>query len=139
MTNRKRYVIDTNVLISAILLSKSRSQLAFDCALESGYLLASLETLEELKTVLMRPKFQRYQSIEERMVFYEVFCESVQVIDILQMVEECRDPKDNKFLEVAVNGNADMIISGDLDLLDLNPFRGIEIVSVAQFLDILYG
>ena len=130
----KRYVIDTNVLVSAILLSQSRPQLAFDYALESGSLLVSSETLEELRTVLMRPKFARYHDLEVRMFFYEVFCQSVQIVNIIQAVTECRDPKDDKFLEVAVNGDADMIISGDSDLLVLNPFREIEIISVNEFL-----
>ncbi|WP_079680589.1 putative toxin-antitoxin system toxin component, PIN family [Planktothrix sp. PCC 11201] len=49
-------------------------------------------------------------------------------------IEECRDPKDNKYLELAVSGNADYIITGDKDLLVLNPFRAISIITVDQFL-----
>jgi predicted nucleic acid-binding protein len=49
-------------------------------------------------------------------------------------VKGCRDPKDDKFLEIALNGHADLIISGDKDLLDLNPFRGIPILSPAGYL-----
>jgi predicted nucleic acid-binding protein len=49
-------------------------------------------------------------------------------------VQGCRDPRDDKFLEVAFNGRADVIISGDADLLDLNQFRGIPILSPRDFL-----
>nr|WP_232285716.1 putative toxin-antitoxin system toxin component, PIN family [Crocosphaera chwakensis] len=52
-------------------------------------------------------------------------------------MNECRDPKDNKFLEVAVNGNATHIITGDKDLLELHPFRGISILKPKQFLQII--
>lgn len=132
--NLKRYVVDTNVLISAVLLSNSKAQLAFDYALESGYLLVSENTLFEFRSVLSRSKFERYKSLTERLFFYEIFVQSVQIVNIVEKVTECRDPKDNKFLEVAVNGKADTIVSGDSDLLILHPFRGIEILSVNDFL-----
>ncbi len=57
------------------------------------------------------------------------------LIEIKEKVEECRDPKDNKFLELAINGKATAIVSGDKDLLILHPFRGIPIVTVSQFLN----
>jgi uncharacterized protein len=56
------------------------------------------------------------------------------LIKIQEKIEECRDPKDNKFLELAIDGKATEIVSGDQDLLILHPFRGIPIVTVSQFL-----
>jgi predicted nucleic acid-binding protein len=58
----------------------------------------------------------------------------VEIIDVLQSIRESRDPKDDKFLEAAVNGRADVIVTGDKDLLDLNPFRGIAILTPAAYL-----
>ncbi len=52
-----------------------------------------------------------------------------------QIIKECRDPKDDKFLEVAINGNATYIITGDKDLLELHPFRGVDIITATQFLE----
>jgi len=57
------------------------------------------------------------------------------LVDIDVSITTCRDPKDNKFLELAVSSNAQMIISGDEDLLVLHPFQDIRILSPRQFLD----
>lgn len=59
---------------------------------------------------------------------------SAELVAIAEPVVACRDPTDDKFLELAVNGHADLIVSGDADLLVLNPFRGIPILSAAAFL-----
>ena len=58
----------------------------------------------------------------------------VEIVDVLQTIRVSRDPKDDKFLEAAVNGRADVLVSGDKDLLDLSPFRGIPIVTPAAYL-----
>ncbi len=55
-------------------------------------------------------------------------------IELAEKITVCRDPKDNKFLELAVAGNADCIVTGDKNLLILNPFRGIKIISTSDFL-----
>jgi putative PIN family toxin of toxin-antitoxin system len=57
-------------------------------------------------------------------------------IETNETISECRDPKDNKFLELAVCGKADFIISGDEDLLVLNPFRNIQMITPDSFLKI---
>ena len=58
---------------------------------------------------------------------------SAELVSITERIITCRDPKDDKFLELAVNGHADLIVSGDADLLTLDPFRGIPIVTPAAF------
>lgn len=60
-------------------------------------------------------------------------------IDIIEEIKECRDEKDNKFLELAISGNADFIITGDNDLLVLNPFRTIQIITPKSFLEFIYS
>ncbi len=132
MTN-KRFVLDTNVIISAVLLPHSVPRQAFDKALARGVVLASVATLDELDEVLRRKKFDRYVVEEKRLQFLEVFIRDSSIVDVLDVVTDCRDPKDNKFLELAISGNATQLISGDPDLLVLSPFRGIPIITPQAF------
>jgi predicted nucleic acid-binding protein len=72
--------------------------------------------------------------VEDRQRFLRLFGRIVEQVTVLHVVRACRDPKDDKFLELGVNGTADVIVTGDADLVALNPFRGIRIVSAAEFL-----
>jgi len=135
MIPTKRIVVDTNTIISRLLLPDSVTAKAVQKALGHGDLLFSSATLNELETVLSRPKFDRYLSVDERKEFFHLLSRLVIWVEIVRPVKVCRDPKDDKFLEVALNGKADVIISGDNDLLVLNPYMGIPIVSPRQFLD----
>jgi putative PIN family toxin of toxin-antitoxin system len=92
--------------------------------------------LSELKNVLRRTKFEKYITQEERQIFLAEFVEQVVFFSPIESIEECRDPKDNKYLELAVTGQAECIVTGDEDLLILNPFRGIQIVKIQEFLEI---
>jgi putative PIN family toxin of toxin-antitoxin system len=134
VTNELRVIVDTNVAISAMLDSESTPGRAVDVAAKQGTLLISKETILELETVLIRPKFDRFVSLERRMEFLGTLVEQAVAVEINDFVRECRDPKDDKFLELAVSGNASHIVSGDVDLLVLHPFRGIDIVTPQAFL-----
>jgi uncharacterized protein len=129
------YVFDNNVLVSALLFANSSPRKAFELALDIGKILISKETVNELNNLLSRSKFERYISQQKRERFLLSFVQKDMLIDIQEKIEECRDPKDNKFLELAINGKATAIISGDKDLLVLHPFRGISIFTVSQFLN----
>ena len=129
-----RYVFDTNVLVSALLFQASKPGLAFDRALDSGTILTSAECIGELNDVLSRAKFNRYVDPDERQRFLGALIREARLVDIRESVEACRDPKDDQVLELAVNGRAGAIITGDADLLALNPFRGIPIITPAEFL-----
>ncbi|BEV09294.1 MULTISPECIES: putative toxin-antitoxin system toxin component, PIN family [unclassified Methylophilus] len=133
MSEALRVVCDTNTLISYLLLPNSVSSIAVRKAFEQGVLLVSESTLNELADVLSRPKFDRYISLEDRQAFFRLFSRMYERVNIVYPVNACRDPKDNQFLEVAVNGGASMIITGDADLLVLHPFQGISILTAAQF------
>jgi len=85
--------------------------------------------MNELKEVLSRSKFDGYISRRERAIFLAQLESISEPIPTIQLVRECRDPKDDKFLEVALNGGADVIITGDADLLGRGPWRGIAILS----------
>ena len=84
--------------------------------------------------MLGREKFDRYITREDRERFLAAFIGAAKFIEITEHVSACRDPKDDKFLELAVSGQATCIVTGDDDLLVLHPFREIPILSVAQFL-----
>ena len=134
MSNRVRYVFDTNVIISALLFENSKPAQAFQYALVNGKVLLSLDLLEELNEVLGRKKFNKYVTNEEREEFLEALIERAVLIEIVENVQECRDPKDDKVLELALNGEAQYIITGDRDLLVLNPFRNVRVITVEDFL-----
>jgi uncharacterized protein len=107
---------------------------AVERAVTKAQLVATLETLRELIEKLHSPKFDRYVRRERRDVLLERVASLVEIIDVLQSIRAARDPKDDKFLEAAINGRADVIVTGEKDLLDLNPFRGIAIVTPAAYL-----
>lgn len=134
MQNDLRFVFDTNVLLSALLLKQSVSRPALDWALEHGTLLRSRATLDELNEVVWRKRFDKYVAEEERTLFLTAFMDVAELVEITEAIDECRDPKDNKFLELAVSGRAACIVSGDNDLLVLDPFRGIRVLPPRDFL-----
>ena len=129
-----RFVFDTNVIVSALLFNDSVPGQAFIRALNHGMILVSGVLVGELSRVLGRDRFDRYVTREERDAFLESLIRESNLIEITEAVQVCRDPKDDQVLELAVNGNAAYIVTGDADLLVLNPFRGVEIVTPAEFL-----
>ena len=136
MKSDLRCVVDTGVAVSALLLPRSVPRQAFDAAAR-GRLLVSEATIGELDDVLRRPKFNTYLSEERRLTFLAALLREAEMVDVMDVVTACRDPKDNKFLELALSGQANHIITGDLDLLVLHPFRGIAVVNPKAFLTML--
>jgi uncharacterized protein len=128
-----RSVVDTNGFVSAVVSSVSVPRKAVDKALDQSVLLLSQATLDELTEVLFRSKLDRYVSQKERRVFLSQLESVAEFVPSIRIVRECRDPKDDKFLEVGLNGRADLIITGDKDLLGMNPWRGIEILSPRDY------
>lgn len=133
MTSSERFVLDTNVVVSAVLLPRSVPRQAFDLACIQDLVLVSESMLDELNDVLRRSRFERYVSEEERLQFLTTFIRDATIVEVTEVITDCRDSKDNKFLEVAVSGNATHVISGDADLLVLHPFRGISVVIPQTF------
>ena len=133
------WVLDTNLLISRLLVPSGTAAKAVNHALERGILLVSEATLQELATVLARSKFDPYVSREDRQQFIRLLGGVARVVAIPAPIRACRDPKDDKFLEVAVHGEARAIITGDADLLDLDPFHRIRILRPADFLQLNDG
>ena len=134
MRERERIVADTNCLVSRLLLPSSVPGNAVRRAADSGLLLASEATMNELADVLARPKFDRYISLADRQQFLRLLGRVAEFVPTVYPVRECRDPKDDKFLELALNGRAHLIITGDAGLLALHPWREIAIVTPARYL-----
>ena len=131
----ERVVLDTNVLISGLFSTTSTPARAVEHAISSGQLVATAATLRELITKLLSPKFDRYIPRGRRDALLLRLAPLIEIVEVVQPIRASRDPNDDKFLEAAVNGRADVIVSGDGDLLELNPFRGIAILAPVAYLD----
>ena len=134
MTSELRAVLDTSVIVSAVLLPHSVPRQAFDRVQEKGKVLISEATVDEVNEVLRRRRFDRYLGEGQRLEFLARLIREAELVDVTETVTKCRDPKDDKFLELAISGQATYLISGDKDLLVLHPFRGIQVVSPQMFL-----
>ena len=135
MSSRPRFVFDTNAIVSAFLFENSAPGIALLVALEQGEVLLSVQIATELRAVLGRQKFDRYLPLQQRERLLKALIQSCVLIDVTSSIDACRDPKDNTVLELAVSGAAHCIISGDEDLLTLNPFREIPILKPVTFLE----
>jgi len=135
MSDCLRVVVDTNVLISRLLAPNTAPAQALSHVVRHGQLLASNATLDELAEVLGRPKFDRYLTLDERQQFIRLLARIVDLPTITHRFSDCQDPRDNKFLDLAVSGAANAIISGDNDLLALHPFHDIPILKPADYLE----
>lgn len=109
---------------------------AFARSLEHGTLLISSSLIEELSDVLSRDKFDRYISREDRERFLESLIREAELVEICEAVQECRDPMDDHVLGLAISGNASYIVTGDSDLLIMDPFRGVRIVTPSKLFEL---
>ncbi|MFQ3597179.1 MAG: putative toxin-antitoxin system toxin component, PIN family [Chloroherpetonaceae bacterium] len=135
MRSEHRFVFDVNVVISAAIAENSRPEQSLKKAIRAGTVVVSDSVVDELVEVLNRKKFDCYLSLEKRAVFLKNFLSVAKVVTVSERITACRDPSDDKYLELAVAANASAIVSGDPDLLALNPFRNIPVLSPNEFLD----
>ena len=134
MAFERRIVIDTGVLVSAAIRPQSIPALALEKAWLLFDLCTSHSTLAELQRVLLADKFEAYRPRAIRAQFFSGFAERATRFEVTVSVTDCRDAKDNQFLELAETANAEMILSSDADLTVLHPWRGIPILPPAAFL-----
>jgi len=132
-----RVVLDTNTLVSALLFRGTTSRLV--PVWQSGRIipLVSRPILDEYLRVLSYPKFHLTAEEAWAIIAEDVlpFAETVRPAGRLSV--PCRDPGDRKFLECAISGRSRYLVTGDKDLLEMNPYRGITILTVGEFLEIL--
>lgn len=135
MKRTKLFIFDVNTLVSAFLVGSFKNNVAFRTALKTGLVISTHKIKKELTEVFLRQKFDKYLSVEERISILS-FLET-QLIELEEPAEKifvCRDPKDDKYLDLADHYNASCIITGDKDLLVLHPFKKIPILTAADFL-----
>ncbi len=129
-------VIDTNIWIS-FLIGKLLAGLD-DYILDGLFeVIISDEQLAEITTLLRRPKFRKHFTTDDIEEFLSLLYKSAQVVAVHHTIKDCRDKKDNFLLETAIRGKADYIVTGDKDLLILNPYRGKEIIGFREFENII--
>ena len=127
-----RIVVDTNVFVSAALKELSWPGMVVRWVEEFGGLLKTSITEQEVFAVIQRPRIADNVPPLFGSRLRRIFAVS-ELVAITERVAACRDPKDDKFLELAVNGRAELIVSGDDDLLVLGIFREIPIITPAAF------
>jgi uncharacterized protein len=125
--------LDCNTLVSASLKANSTPDRVVSFILEHHFLLFSKEVFDEFLEVIQRPKFRKYISPDIAKTFIKNLEAVLTLVEPGEEINACRDPKDNMYLELAIAGQADCIVTGDKALLDLHPFRGIPIISPADF------
>ncbi len=135
MRSELRAVLDTNVLESAVLQEKSVLGACLRRIVEAGTLLLSRDVLLEYANVLMRPKLDRFVDRSLRTEILLKLVAECEPVFIRRRFRVRRDPNDDKFLELAANGNAGFLVTGDADLASIGEFRGVPIVSPQVFLD----
>lgn len=132
--SKPRIIIDTNVIVSGILFKGQTIRRLLLLALNEYQLIFSQVTWDELASVLQRDGFERNMPLGARLRVLAELASLVDVVPTTSLVTDCRDPKDNKFLSLALDAGASVIVTGDADLKVLHPYRGIEIRSPAEFM-----
>jgi putative PIN family toxin of toxin-antitoxin system len=127
-----RVVVDTNVLVSAALKQQSMPGMVALLVEHRRGLLKSLGTEQQLFEVVARPRLASLIDPDTQAWLRKLMA-AAELVTITECIVACRDPTNDRFLELAINGDADLIVSGDGDLLALNPFREIPIVTPAAF------
>ncbi|MFY9259485.1 MAG: putative toxin-antitoxin system toxin component, PIN family [Gallionella sp.] len=133
MNSDKTVILDTRTLIGAILKPHTLPAEVYYHASKHHRLIASKETIQEMMEVVGRDKFDRFRDRDERIKALSFYLSLVEIGNANVVVNDCRDPKDNKFLSLAISLSADMIISSDDDLLVLHPYKQTRILTVRQY------
>ncbi len=133
----KRVVLDTNVLISAILFKGARARTVDSWTSGKIVPVLSRETFEEFRGALRYPKFELTED-EIKLIIEEEVLPFFDIVEIAGDINElCRDHDEDKFIACALSSSADFIVSGDRDLLDMKAYRAIKIISVSDLLRII--
>src|SRR4030042_4677008 len=133
-----KIVLDTNVLISALIKAGSPRELFFKITGGKNSLISSKNIIEEFVEVSNDPKIRQYVGEEEVVEFLRVLSKSAKLVRIrshFKVIKE--DPEDDIMLRTAVDGKADFIVSGYKHLLSLGNFRGKQVVTITRMLQIL--
>jgi putative PIN family toxin of toxin-antitoxin system len=130
----KSLILDTNLWIS-FLITKDLSKLDNKIFTGETTLIFSQELLHEFITVVRRPKFKKYFSQEDIIEILDILDQQAVFVEVTSEIKICRDEKDNFLLSLAIDGNADFLITGDQDLLELKEIEKTQIVTLNQYLE----
>jgi putative PIN family toxin of toxin-antitoxin system len=131
---KPRLILDTNVIISGVLLKGEAIRSLLIYVLNEYQLVFGQTTWDELASVFQRDAFEKMMPLGARLRVLAELASKVEVVESTSIVTDCRDPKDNKFLSLAIDANAIAIVTGDKDLKVLHPYKGIAIQSPADFM-----
>ena len=131
--SKEKIILDTNLWISFLI---SNNFQIIEELLEKNkiILIYSDRLISEIDNVINRPKFKKYFSKDSVELIYELFDKQGLLIPITSNILLCRDEKDNFLLNLAIDGNADYLITGDKDLLVLNKIKKTEIITISDFI-----
>lgn len=132
MIKKQKIIIDTNLWIS-FLISKNFTFLQYLVETNKIELLYSNQLILEIDNVVNRPKFKKYFDAESVKLIYDLFKKDGTKIELKTDLQICRDPKDNFLLNLAVDGKADYLITGDKDLLILEKINNTKIITITDF------
>lgn len=135
---RKRIVFDTSSLVPACLHPDREPARDFRHAVLTHKVFTSPEAMQELFAVLSRPKFDVWRPFGQRIAWAKLYQAAVTTLEVEEKVRDCRDEKDNKFLALALAAKADILVSSDIHLLELHPYKGIEIVRLQELKVAIY-
>jgi putative PIN family toxin of toxin-antitoxin system len=130
-----RIILDTNVFVSILIRPGTSFSSLVDYIDQHATILYSTETLTELIDVLRRDKFAKYTTAEDVAAFVEWIANAGELITVEAPVTGSRDPNDDKFLALAIAGQADYLVTGDKDLLVLSRIGATPIVTPSDFLN----
>lgn len=128
-----RLVFDTSSLIPACLNPEREPAQILRRSLLMHEVFASAATLGELAAVLSRDKFNAWRPLQQRLEWLHLLQQALTLVETSVELTDCRDAKDNKFLELAVSAQAHVLVSSDVHLLEMHPFQGIHILQLADF------
>ncbi len=134
----KFIVIDTNIFISAALSPNGTAYQAFALAIQEFTIVQSAETYQEIAQRIYKPKFDKYLSTERKEELLNLIKHKSQFFETISKITYCRNPDDNKFLDLLIDSNAQFLITGDRDLLILKsqPEYQHLIISARDFLEL---
>ena len=131
-----KIIVDTNIWIS-FLIGKSLKGLQKYIDSQKVLIVTCSEQILELNEVFQKPKIKRYFNSEQIIEFFELLDESSVIIDIKTKTNLCRDLKDNYLISLALDSQADYIVSGDNDLLVLSKVENTSIIKFSEFENIM--
>ena len=131
---KPRLILDTNVIVSGVLFKGEAIRSLLIYALNEYQLVFSQTSWDELASVFQRDAFEKIMPLGARLRVLAELASRVEIVHSASIITDCRDPKDNKFLALAMDANAIAIVTGDDDLKVLHPYKGIAIQFPADFM-----